>query len=51
MFDDIPGFLDGTGPTTTVLDPDGTPNNILDADVGGAIQVDWTFTGSLSAIL
>jgi hypothetical protein len=51
MFDDIPGFLDGTGPTTTVFDNDGTPNNILDATLGGAVEVDWQFAGSLSAIL
>lgn len=51
MWDDIPGFLTGTGPTATVLDPDGTPNWILDAAQGGSVQVDWTFSGSLSAIL
>jgi hypothetical protein len=51
MWDDIPGFLTGTGPATTVLDPDGTPNNIIDASLGGSVQVDWTFAGSLSAIL
>ncbi len=50
-FDDIPGFLDGTGPSTTVLDNDNTPNNILDATLGGSVQVDWSFSGSLSAIL
>ncbi len=51
MWDDIPGFLTGTGPSSTVLDPDGTPNNIIDAPLGGSVQVDWTFAGSLSAIL
>jgi hypothetical protein len=51
MFDDIPGFLDGTGPTTTVLDSDNTPNNILNATLGGFVVVDWQFAGSLSAIL
>lgn len=50
-FDDIPGFLDGDGPHTKVLDNDGTPNHILDAVLGGSVEVDWTFTGSLSAIL
>jgi hypothetical protein len=51
MFDDIPGFLDGTGPSTTVFDNDNTPNNILDATLGGSVEVDWQFSGSLSAIL
>ncbi len=51
MWDDIPGFLTGTGPAATVLDPDGTPNHIIDAPKGGAVRVDWKFTGSLSAIL
>ena len=51
MWDDIPGFLTGTGPSSTVLDPDGTPNNIIDAARGGSVEVDWTFAGSLSAIL
>jgi hypothetical protein len=50
-FDDIPGFLDGTGPSTTVLDNDNTPNNILAASLGGFVEVDWQFTGSLSPIL
>jgi hypothetical protein len=51
MWDDIPGFLNGTDPVATVLDPDGTPNNILDAALGGSVDVTWTFSGLLSAIL
>jgi len=51
MFDDIPGFLDATGPSTTVFDNDNTPNNILDVAQGGSVQVDWSFTGSLSPFL
>jgi hypothetical protein len=51
MFDDIPGFLDATGPSTTVFDNDGTPNTILDATLGGSVEVSWSFTGSLSPFL
>lgn len=51
MWDDIPGFLTGTGPDVTVFDDDNTPNLILDADDGGSVQVDWTMSGTLSAIL
>ena len=38
-------FLHGTGPTSTVMDPDGTPNNILQEDLGGSVKVDWGFSG------
>ena len=38
-------FLHGTGPTTTVIDPDGTPNNILQESIGGSVKVDWGFSG------
>jgi hypothetical protein len=38
-------FLHGTGPTTTVIDPDGTPNNILQENIGGSVKVDWAFSG------
>jgi hypothetical protein len=51
MWDDLSPFLVGTGPTATVLDPDGTPNNILDAPQGGSVQVDWSFNGASSGIL
>jgi hypothetical protein len=39
-------FLHGTGPTTTVIDPDGTPNNILQENIGGSVRVDWGFSGA-----
>ena len=39
-------FLHGTGPTTTVIDPDGTPNNILQEDIGGSVRVEWGFSGA-----
>ncbi len=51
MWDDLTPFLVGAGPTATVLDPDGTPNNILDTALGGSVQVDWSFTGTASAFL
>lgn len=38
-------FLHGTGPTITVMDPDGTPNNILQENIGGSVRVDWSFSG------
>jgi hypothetical protein len=38
-------FLHGTGPTTSVIDPDGTPNNILQENLGGSVKVDWAFSG------
>lgn len=38
-------FLHGTGPALAVLDPDGTPNNILDEPVGGSCIVRWSFSG------
>ncbi len=52
MWDDYPGgILHGTGPKTTVLDPDGTANHILDVAVGGTVEVSWTFTGTGIAML
>ena len=51
MWDDIPGFLVGTGPTATVLDPDGTPNTILDVLKGGSVRVNFAFAGGLTGIL
>ena len=38
-------FLHGTGPALAVLDPDGTPNNILDEPLGGSCIVSWSFSG------
>jgi hypothetical protein len=38
-------FLQGSGPTTTVIDPDGTPNNILQENIGGSVRVNWGFSG------
>lgn len=51
MWDDLSPFLVGTGPASTVLDPDGTPNNILDAPLGGSVKVDWSFAGPVSWVL
>ncbi len=51
MWDDFSPFLAGTGPTATVLDPDGTPNHILDFPMGGSVQVDWSFSGMATNIL
>jgi hypothetical protein len=49
--DDFTPFLVGVGPASTVVDPDGTPNNILTFGVGGSVNVDWSFTGSAAPIL
>jgi hypothetical protein len=46
MWDDSGNsFLVGAGPTTTVLDPDGTPNNIIDITLGATVEVNWSFSG------
>jgi hypothetical protein len=48
MWDDFQPFLVGSGPTSTVLDPDLNPNNILEAALGGSVKVDWSFAGPLT---
>ncbi len=50
-WDDFGNFLHGTGPTNTVLDPDLNPNNILQENLGGTCQMDWSFTGSATQFL
>jgi hypothetical protein len=46
MWDDSGNsFLKGTGPHTTVLDPDGTPNHIIDITIGATVDVQWSFGG------
>lgn len=54
-FDTVPGipplFLQDTDPTVTVLDPDGTPNNIIDADLGFAVQVSWELKGLVAPLI
>lgn len=44
-------FLHGTGPTLAILDPDGTPNLILDEPVGGSCIVSWSFSGPGKSLL
>ncbi len=52
MWDDSGNFfLVGAGPTATVLDPDNTPNNILDVLQGGSFQVNWSFSGPGAPLL
>jgi hypothetical protein len=51
MWDDFQPFLVGSGPTSTVLDPDLNPNNILEAALGGSVRVDWSFAGPLTVFL
>jgi hypothetical protein len=51
MWDDFGAALTGAGPTSTVQDPDGTPNNIIDKNLGATVQVGWSFTGSGAASL
>lgn len=51
MWDDFTPFITGTGPTAIVLDPDGTPNNILDVALGGSVQVNWSFGGGGTVLL
>ena len=51
MWDDLKPYLVGSEPTATVLDPDGTPNFILDVVQGGAIKIGWSFSGAAKALL
>jgi len=52
MWDDSGNFfLVGAGPTATVLDPDNTPNNVLDVLQGGSFQVNWSFSGPATPLL
>ena len=51
MWDDLGTVLTGAGPTATVQDPDGTPNNILDVADGGAVEVAWSFKGTALGFL
>jgi hypothetical protein len=44
-------FLHGTGPALAILDPDGTPNNILDEPLGGSCTVSWSFNGPGKSLL
>jgi len=44
-------WLKGTDPTISVVDPDGTPNNILQKDLANSCTVSWSFTGGGSAFL
>jgi hypothetical protein len=44
-------FLRGAGPALAVLDPDGTPNNILDEPLGGTCIVSWSFSGGGKTLL
>jgi hypothetical protein len=45
MWDDFSPFITGTGPTSTVLDADLNPNNILDGTLANSVRVDWAFSG------
>jgi hypothetical protein len=50
-WDDFAPFLVGSGPTSTVLDPDANPNTILEENRGGSVKVDWSFTGIATSFL
>jgi hypothetical protein len=54
-FDTVPGisplFLRDTDPSIEVLDPDGTPNNVIDADDGFAVQVTWELKGLVAPLI
>lgn len=51
MWDDLAPGIAGAGPTHTVTDPDGTPNNILDVTLGGTVTIDWSFSGPAIGLL
>ncbi len=46
MWDDMTPYIvgDPASPVVTVFDADSNPNNILDATLGGSVEVDWSFT-------
>jgi hypothetical protein len=54
-FDTVPGiqpvFLQDTDPTIAVLDPDGSPNNVIDADLGFTVAVSWDLTGLIAPLI
>jgi hypothetical protein len=54
-FDTVPGippvFLQDTDPSVLVLDPDGSPNNVIDADLGFAVQVSWELKGLIAPLI
>src|SRR6195952_853157 len=54
-FDTVPGippvFLQDTDPTVLVIDPDGSPNNVIDADLGFSVQVSWELKGLIAPLI
>jgi hypothetical protein len=54
-FDTVPGisplFLRDTDPTIDIIDPDGTANNLIDADLGFNVQVSWEIKGLVAPLI
>jgi hypothetical protein len=54
-FDTVPGipplFLRDTDPTIAVIDPDGTPNNVIDAGAGFEVRVTWELKGLVAPLI
>jgi hypothetical protein len=54
-FDTVPGisplFLRDTDPTIDVIDPDGSPNNVIDADLGFVVRVTWELKGLVAPLI
>ena len=54
-FHTVPGiapvFLQDTDPSVLLLDPDGSPNNVIDADLGFAVQVSWELKGLIAPLI
>ncbi len=53
--DVVPGisplFLRDTDPTIDVIDPDGSPNNVIDADLGFVVRVTWELKGLVAPLI
>lgn len=51
MWESYAPLLVGTGPTAYVVDRDLNPNDIIDWPLGGAVRVDFSFTGLFAWVL
>lgn len=49
-FDGLPA-LEGSVTTLTAIDPDGTPNKVVDADLDFKVKVSWTVSPAATAVL
>ncbi|MEO9176667.1 MAG: hypothetical protein ABI317_14225 [Gaiellales bacterium] len=54
-FDTVPGisplFLSDTDPSIEIIDPDGTPNRVIEAAVGFTVRVTWELKGLIAPLI